>query len=85
MNMKVKLILGGTAVGCLTLAGCGGGSEPSAAVPSPIVTQQLDTAAVLAIAQKTSETESPFAVDGDLVVVTPADDETGTPIPVNAI
>ncbi|MGA8707077.1 MAG: hypothetical protein WB646_08835 [Steroidobacteraceae bacterium] len=87
MSIKVSLILGGTAVGCLTLAACNSG-ESTASVPStmPVVTKQLDTAEVLSIAQTTtSETSSPFPVDGGAVVVTPADDETGTPIPVNAI
>ncbi len=87
MNIKVSLILGSTAVGCLTLAACNSG-ESTASIPAtvPPAMEQLDTAAVLSIAQtESSETSSPFGVDGGAVVVTPTDDETGTPIPVNAI
>jgi hypothetical protein len=48
------------------------------------MTMDLDTAAVLAIVQaKTSETTSPFAVDGGLVAVTPVGDETSAPISVD--
>ena len=88
MSIKVSLILGGTAVGCLTLASCGSGDSSPAQItaPLPVATKQLDTAEVLSIAQTTtSESTSPFAVDGGKIVVVPADDETGTPIPVNAI
>jgi hypothetical protein len=49
------------------------------------MTMDLDTAAVLAIVQTmTSETTSPFAVDGGLVAVTPVGDETSAPISVDA-
>jgi hypothetical protein len=86
MKTELALAITATAVGGLMLASCGG--EQSASVPPPgppvVVTENLDTAEVLAIAQtKTSETSSPFAVDGAAVLVTPADDETGTPIPVD--
>lgn len=87
MKTKIALAITSTAVGGLMLASCGGGDQsagPPPAGPPAVATEQLDTAEVLAIAQtRTSETSSPFAVDGGAVVVTPADDETGTPIPIN--
>jgi hypothetical protein len=47
-------------------------------------TEELDTAGVLSIVQtRTSETATPFMVDGGAVGVTPADDDTSLPIPVN--
>ena len=48
-------------------------------------TMDLDTAALLVIIEtKTSDTAQPFAVDNGAVAVTPAGDETGVPISVNA-
>jgi hypothetical protein len=50
------------------------------------MTMDLDTAAVLVLVQTTtSETTSPFEVDGGLVAVTPVGDETSAPISVDAI
>jgi len=87
MDNKLALILAGaSATGCLALAGCGGG-EPTAMSPMgppPPATEQLDTSAVLAIVQtRTSETSTPFAINGGLVEITPSNDDTGMPIPVN--
>ena len=98
MKARIALLIGSTAVVCMALASCGGngGSAPAAppmAVtpppppppPPPPMTMDLDTAAVLAIVQTmTSETTSPFAVDGGLVAVTPVGDETSAPISVDA-
>jgi len=88
MNTKFALSAGAAAVGCLALAGCGGGNEnpsyPAAAFNPATPTQQLDTAELLAIVQtQTSETSQPFAVDGGAVEVIPTGDETGEPIPVD--
>jgi len=89
MKTKIALTVTGTAVGGLMLASCGGGNDITPFPPAPPAssltsTTDLNTADVLSIAQtRTSETSSPFAVDGAAVVVTPADDETGTPIPVD--
>jgi hypothetical protein len=43
----------------------------------------LNTADVLALAQKTSETSTPFNVDGGAVALTPVNDETGEPTVVD--
>jgi len=87
MKTKIALAITGTAMSSVMLASCGGsdiGTASSAPSTPVVATEQLDTAEVLAIVQtRTSETSSPFAVDGGAVVVTPADDETGTPIPIN--
>jgi hypothetical protein len=87
MKVKIAIFISGTALGCTAITGCGGGSGNNTAPPAtaPVVlTQQLDTAAVLNIVQTTtSETRFPFMVDGGLVTVTPADDETGSPINVD--
>jgi hypothetical protein len=89
--MKTKLVLiSGAVLGSMALAGCGGGnsndytSNTGPTPPVPVVTTQLDTAEVLAIIQtNTSDTSSPFAVDGGAIAVTPANDSTGEPIMVN--
>jgi len=88
--MKTRIaILVSTTVVCMGLASCGGnrgGAPPTAppSAPAPPPPMDLDTAAVLAIVQtKTSETTSPFAVDGGLVAVTPVGDETSAPISVD--
>jgi outer membrane murein-binding lipoprotein Lpp len=86
MKSKTLMILGGAAVGAMTLTGCGSSDNGTASTPPtlPAPTQQLDTATVLSIVQtRTSETTQPFAVDAGAVTVVPADDETGTPIMVN--
>ena len=89
--MKPRIPLLSAAAACLALAGCGGGGTTvpyppsSPPPPPPPMTMQLDTAAVLAIIQtKTSETASPFQVNGSAVEVIPVNDETGSPISVNA-
>jgi hypothetical protein len=94
MKARIALLINTTVV-CMALASCGGngGSAPRPAPPAPPappsappppMTMDLDTAAVLAIVQtKTSETTSPFAVDGGLVAVTPVGDETSAPISVD--
>jgi hypothetical protein len=51
-------------------------------VPVPQTPQALDSAQVLSIAQKPSETASPFAVDGGLVTLTDTS-ETSSPIVVD--
>jgi hypothetical protein len=89
MRRKSKAIVSGAAAaaGCLALGGCGSGDNGSASATPPATsmpTEQLDTAAVLSIVQtRTSETTTPFMVDGGAVAVTPADDDTSLPIPVN--
>jgi hypothetical protein len=93
MKERIALLIGSAALSCAVLAGCGGGhhgmsmqpTPPSMPTPPPSMTMNLDTAAVLAIVQtKTSEIADPFAVDGDAVTLTPAGDETSSPISVDA-
>ena len=93
MKTRIASLIGGAALGCMVLAGCGGDhtvtvpAPPAAAAPPPAPsgTMNLDTAAVLAIVVvKTSETAEPFPVDNRAVTVSPAADETSAPIGVDA-
>jgi|SRR5580704_5519459 hypothetical protein len=98
MKQRIALLIGSAALSCAALAGCGGGDHgmamqppptnmtpPPPPPPPPPMTMDLDTAAVLAIVQtKTSETAQPLQVDGGAVELTPAGDETGQPISVDA-
>jgi hypothetical protein len=87
MKDKTVILAGAAAVGCLALAACGSGdttapSLPMVSNPGP-ATQELNTADVLALARKPSETSSPIVVDGGAVAVTPVNDETGEPTVVD--
>jgi hypothetical protein len=87
MKDKTAILAGATAFGCLALAACGSGDTttpflPAVSNPGP-ATQELNTADVLALAQKTSETSTPFKVDGGAVALTPVTDETGEPTVVD--
>jgi hypothetical protein len=87
MKDKTAILAGATAAGCLALAACGSGDTttpfpPAVSNPGP-ATQELNTADVLALARKKSETSSPFQVDGGAVALTPVDDETGEPTVVD--
>jgi hypothetical protein len=55
-----------------------------APTPAPPTTQSLDSAQVLALAQQTSETATPIAVNGGAVTLNDTS-ETGAPIAVNAM
>ena len=89
--MKSKILLIGACLAASLAAGCGGHdhSEPSttATTPPPTTppatsnTMSLDTAQVLALAQQTSETTSPFEVNGGAFVFTDTS-ETASPITV---
>lgn len=83
MNLKTPVLFGlGICAGFL--AGCSNNDHPNASlppVPVPQTPQALDTAQVLSLAQKTSETASPFAVNGGLVTLTDTS-ETTSPITV---
>jgi hypothetical protein len=78
MKLKITLI-GAAAIAAAALSGCGGdnsqASMPTAPPPTP-VGQQLDTAQVLALAQKTSEVSTPFVVDGGMLTLTDTSDTT---------
>jgi hypothetical protein len=92
MKARMASSIGRAGLCCMLLAGCGGGNHGASMPPTqpgmpppPIMTMDLDTAAVLVIVQtKTSETADPFQVDGAAVAVTPVGDETGAPISVDA-
>ncbi len=86
MRTHIALLIGGAAL-ILLSSGCSGGHGASMtpAPPSMPATLDLDTAALLNLIEtKTSETDKPFAVDNGAVALTPADDETGAPVSVNA-
>ncbi len=87
--MKSKLlILGvicaatGLVAACHHDSGGSGSTTPPPTTPPPSTTMSLDTAQILALAQVTSETSSPFAVDGGAFVQTDTS-ETSAPIAVN--
>jgi|HubBroStandDraft_1064217.scaffolds.fasta_scaffold1752646_1 hypothetical protein len=85
--MKSKLaILAGGALAASLVTGCGGGSSGGGTMtppptPPPSSNLALDTAQVLALAQQTSETESPLPVDDNGVTLTDTS-ETSSPIAV---
>jgi hypothetical protein len=89
---RIALMIGTALMSCALLAGCGGSSHSPVQTsggppppPPPPPTNDLDTAAVLAIVQtQTSETTDPFEVDNAAVAVTPTGDETSSPISVDA-
>lgn len=86
MNLKTPLLF------CLgicagLLAACSNNDHPNASlppVPVPQTPQALDPAQVLALAQKTSETASPFAVNGGLITLSDTS-ETSSPVTVDAM
>jgi hypothetical protein len=84
MDLRTPLLFGlGLCAGLLVA--CSSDVHPNASlapVPIPQTPQALDTAQVLALAQKTSETASPFAVNGGLITLS-GTSETGSPIPVD--
>jgi len=85
MNLKMPLFFSlGICAGLL--AGCTN-DHPSASlppVPVPQMPQALDTAQVLGLAQKTSETANPFMVNGALITLTDTS-ETSSPVSVDAM
>ena len=82
--MNSKLVLSGALSLIAGLAaGCHDNNNSS---PAPVVgaPQSLDTAQVLKLAQVTSETAEPFAVNAGLLILND-DSETSAPIAVNAM
>jgi hypothetical protein len=75
MKLKIALI-GAAAIAAAALSACGDhNSEASMPTPTPTpTTQQLDTAQVLALAQKTSEVSTPFEVDAGMLTLTDTSD-----------
>jgi hypothetical protein len=93
MKPRLVLALGAGALVCLLLTDCGGEQADTSGLlsnggnsstnPLGIPPTVLDTQQVLLLAQKSSETADPFAVDGGVVTVYPTDDETSDPISVD--
>jgi hypothetical protein len=88
MNFRIHIFsVVGLSAGLLA-AGCSSNNGSSASVaptppPSPPpATAQDDTAQVLSLAQQTSETTAPFAVNGGALTIT-GTSETTAPVPVN--
>jgi hypothetical protein len=80
--MKHKSIkVGAAAVAAACLSACGDHGSSSTAAPPPM-TQELDSAAVLAMAQKSSEVSQPIAVNDNALIITDTSDTT-QPISVN--
>lgn len=67
-----------SALAALGLSACGGSnsSAPAMTPPPPAMGQSLDTAAVLALAQKSSETATAFAVNDGALTLTDTSDDT---------
>ncbi len=82
MNYKRFLIgVVGLSVG---LIGACHDDHHGATRPPPTTSQALDTAQVLALAQQTSETSTPIAVNGGAVTLNDTS-ETSAPIAINAM
>jgi hypothetical protein len=84
MKMNTTLLFGLGLCGAL-LAACSSSDHPDASLPPvaiPQTPQSLETAQVLSLAEKPSETGSPFAVNGGLITLTDTS-ETASPIAVN--
>jgi hypothetical protein len=87
--MKRKLaIMTSVGVAAGLVSGCGGGDNGQAAMGggggSPPTSVSLATGDVLSLAQKSSETATPFAVDGGAIILSDTS-ETSEPINVNAM
>jgi hypothetical protein len=85
--MKIKLAgLSAAGVAATLVSACGNDDNTSMNPPPvpPPMTQSLDTAAVLALAMKSSETAEPFMVDDGAVVLTDTS-ETTDPISIDAM
>jgi hypothetical protein len=83
MTIK-RLLLGAAGLSAGLVAACHddhhGGSPP----PPPSTSRSLDTAQVLVLAQQSSETSLPLAVNGGAVTLNDTS-ETSAPIAVNAM
>jgi hypothetical protein len=87
-SMKKRTALTATVLTMAGMSACGGNGQDTAQLPGqPTPTapqpQSLDTAQVLALAQKPSETATPLPVDAGLLVLNDTS-ETSEPITVNA-
>jgi len=83
---RTLFVLGAVGSAAVLIAACGGGHQGAATAPmSPpsSTSQSLDTAQVLALAQQTSETSAPIAVNDGALALNDTS-ETSAPIAVNA-
>jgi hypothetical protein len=81
MKRKIVIVLGlGILAGTL-ISACGDNNGPMPVAQTP-VPQALDTAQVLALALKSSETNQPFVIDGGALTFTDTS-ETSEPISIN--
>ena len=87
MQLKT-VVLVAAAMTVASLAGCGHDHQtttvPPPTTPPTSDVQTLDTAQVLALAQKTSETGAPFVVNGGLLMLSDSSD-TAEAISVNGM
>lgn len=81
--MNLKLLLFGT-VGLSGLIAACHDDHHGAQAPPPPTSQSLDTAQVLALAQQSSETAAPTAVNGGALTLNDTG-ETSAPIAVSAM
>jgi hypothetical protein len=84
MNRKL-LPLGAIGLTAMLSAACHDhdNNPPVTPPPPPPTSQSLDTAQVLALAQHTSESDTPTAVNGGALTINDTS-ETSAPIPVSA-
>jgi hypothetical protein len=78
MKLNIALI-GAAAIAAAALSACGGDNSQASMPTTPPTmpaSQQLDTAQVLALAQKTSEVSTPIVVDGGMLTLTDTSDTT---------
>ncbi|HEY1725864.1 MAG TPA: hypothetical protein VGF89_10595 [Steroidobacteraceae bacterium] len=75
-----------SALAGLGLSACGGGnsSGPAMTQPPPSMGQTLDTNAVLALAQKTSDSAAPIAVDDGALSLSDTSEDTA-PVAINGM
>jgi hypothetical protein len=85
MTMKSKLLmLGAMGLSAGLITACHDDHHGASAPPMPPTSQSLDTAQVLALAQQSSETSAPVAVNGGAVTLNDTN-ETSAPIATNAM
>jgi hypothetical protein len=84
-SMKKRGALTAAVLTAAGLGACGDGGHGTASQPAPPAPQQqnLDTAQLLALAQKPSETTTPINVNAGMLELTDTSD-TAQPISVNA-
>lgn len=79
-----RLLLGAVGLSAGLVAACHDDHHGASPPPPPATSQSLDTAQVLALAQKSSETSTPIAVNGGALTLNDTS-ETSAPIAVTAM